>query len=77
MQPSGVREQSIRWQLRYRPRRERNCRFAAQPGHSDKRMAEKHYAHLSPGTIADTVRANFGEMGIVEMGKVERLGRGG
>src|ERR1700676_5086917 len=40
--------------------------IAAQLGHSDTRMVEKHYGHLSPGYIADTVRAAFGTLGIVE-----------
>jgi integrase len=31
--------------------------IAAQLGHSDTRMTEKHYAHLSPSYIAETVRA--------------------
>ena len=38
------------------------------------RLAEKHYAHLSPSYVADTVRANFGEARIVEKGTVRRLG---
>ncbi|ESW81605.1 hypothetical protein X772_22275 [Mesorhizobium sp. LSJC280B00] len=25
-------------------------------GHSDTRMAEKHYAHLAPSYVADTIR---------------------
>src|ERR1700676_1264033 len=40
--------------------------IAAQLGHSDTQMVEKHYGHLSPGYIADTVRAAFGTLGIVE-----------
>jgi integrase len=40
--------------------------IAAQLGHSDTRMVEKHYGHLSPGYIAETVRAAFGTLGIVE-----------
>jgi integrase len=40
--------------------------IAAQLGHSDTRMVEKHYGHLSPGYVADTVRAAFGTLGIVE-----------
>jgi integrase len=39
--------------------------IAAQLGHSDTRMVEKHYGHLSPGYVADTVRAAFGTLGIV------------
>lgn len=31
--------------------------IAAQLGHSDTRMTEKHYAHLSPNYVAETVRA--------------------
>jgi integrase len=38
--------------------------IAAQLGHSDTRMAEKHYAHLTPNYIADTIRANFPTLGI-------------
>ncbi len=38
------------------------------------RLIEKQYAHLSPVTVADTVRANLGEAGIVEKGTVRRLG---
>jgi integrase len=32
---------------------------AAQLGHADTRMTEKHYAHLAPNYIAQTIRANF------------------
>jgi integrase len=39
---------------------------AAQLGHTDTRMAEKHYGHMAPSYVADTVRAAFGPMGIVE-----------
>lgn len=31
--------------------------IAAQLGHADTRMTEKHYAHLSPNYVADTIRA--------------------
>ena len=31
--------------------------IAAQLGHADTRMTEKHYAHLAPSYIAKTVRA--------------------
>jgi integrase len=40
--------------------------IAAQLGHSDTRMVEKHYGHLSPNYVADTVRTAFGRLGIVE-----------
>jgi integrase len=44
--------------------------IAAQLGHSDTRMVEKHYGHLSPGYVAETVRAAFGTLGIVEPSNV-------
>jgi integrase len=31
--------------------------IATQLGHSDTRMTEKHYAHLAPSYVADTIRA--------------------
>jgi integrase len=40
--------------------------IAAQLGHADIRMVEKHYGHLSPNYVADTVRAAFGSMGLVQ-----------
>ena len=39
--------------------------IAAQLGHSDTRMTERHYAHLSPSYVAEAVRASFGTLGIV------------
>jgi integrase len=39
--------------------------IAAQLGHSDTRMTERHYAHLSPSYVSDTVRQSFGILGIV------------
>ena len=38
--------------------------IAAQLGHADTRMTERHYAHLAPSYIADTVRAAFGTLGL-------------
>jgi integrase len=38
--------------------------IAAQLGHSDTRMTERHYAHLAPSYVADTVRAAFGSLGL-------------
>ena len=46
---------------------------AAQLGHKDTRMVEKHYGHLAPNYVADTVRAAFGPLGIVEPAEVVRL----
>ena len=31
--------------------------IARQLGHSDTRMAERHYAHLAPSYVADAIRA--------------------
>ena len=47
--------------------------IAAQLGHADTRICEKHYAHLGPSYVADTVRAAFGELGIVEPDNVTTL----
>jgi len=33
--------------------------IATQLGHSDTRICEKHYAHLSPNYVASTIRANL------------------
>jgi integrase len=40
--------------------------IAAQLGHTDTRMVEKHYGHLAPSYVADTVRAAFGSLGLLE-----------
>lgn len=40
--------------------------IAAQLGHADTRICERHYAHLTQNYIADTIRANFPDMGVVE-----------
>ena len=47
--------------------------IAKQLGHADTRMTEKHYAHLSPSYVADTIRASFPTLGIVEAGKLRAL----
>jgi integrase len=39
--------------------------IAEQLGHADTRMTEKHYAHLAPSYVADTIRAHFPKLGIV------------
>jgi len=33
-------------------------------------MVEKHYGHLAPSYIADTVRSAFGSLGILEPSNV-------
>jgi integrase len=38
--------------------------IAHQLGHSDDRMTQRHYAHLSPNYVADTIRASFPKLGI-------------
>src|SRR5215831_12659797 len=38
--------------------------IAAQLGHADTRMVEKHYGHLAANYVADTVRPAFGTLGI-------------
>ncbi len=47
--------------------------IAAQLGHSDTRMTEKHYAHLAPNYVAETVRAALPELGGVEKRNVTQL----
>jgi integrase len=44
--------------------------IAAQLGHSDTRMVEKHYEHLAPNYVADTIRTAFDRLGIVEPSNV-------
>jgi integrase len=39
--------------------------IAEQLGHADTRMTEKHYAHLAPSYVADTIRAHFPTLGII------------
>ena len=38
--------------------------IAEQLGHADTRMTDKHYAHLAPSYVADTIRAHFPRLGI-------------
>jgi integrase len=40
--------------------------IAAQLGHADTRMTEKHYAHLAPSYVAQTIRANFPVLGLTD-----------
>jgi site-specific recombinase XerD len=37
--------------------------IAALLGHADTRITKKHYAHLMPSYVADTIRANLPDMG--------------
>lgn len=47
--------------------------IAAQLGHADTRVTEKHYAHLAPSYVAHTIRANFPELGLNEPSTVRPL----
>jgi integrase len=49
--------------------------IAVQLGHADTRMTEKHYAHLAPNYVAETVRAALPPLGIVERSNVAALAR--
>jgi hypothetical protein len=44
--------------------------IAAQLGHADTRMTEKHYAHLAPSYVAQTIWANFPVLGLEEPSRV-------
>jgi len=43
-------------------------------GHKDERITRRHYAHLAPSYVADTVRAAISGMGIVQPSNVQRMG---
>lgn len=47
--------------------------IAALLGHSDTRVCERHYAHLSPKYIRDAVRKRFPDLGIVEDDNIEHF----
>jgi integrase len=49
--------------------------IAEQLGHADTRMTEKHYAHLAPSYVADTIRAHFPTLGISDAAFVTTIGR--
>ena len=49
--------------------------IAAQLGHKDAKITAKHYAHLSPGYVADTIRAAFGRLGLVPESNITPLKR--
>ncbi len=49
--------------------------IAEQLGHADTRMTEKHYAHLAPSYVADTIRAHFPTLGIAGEGTVATMRR--
>lgn len=47
--------------------------IAAQLGHADTRMTERHYAHLAPSYVAETIRAHFPDLGIVPKSNVRPI----
>ena len=49
--------------------------IAEQLGHADTRMTEKHYAHLAPSYVADTIRAHFPNLGIARENNVRTMQR--
>jgi integrase len=49
--------------------------IATQLGHTDTRMTEKHYAHLAPSYVADTIRAALPELGGAEKSNVIGLAK--
>ena len=40
--------------------------IAAQLGHADTRMTERHYAHLAPSYVADTIRKALPALGLLD-----------
>jgi site-specific recombinase XerD len=40
--------------------------IAANLGHADTRMTERHYAHLVPSHIAQVIRATMPKLGLIE-----------
>ncbi|MGH7120111.1 MAG: tyrosine-type recombinase/integrase [Acetobacteraceae bacterium] len=51
--------------------------IAEQLGHADLKMTARHYAHLSPGYVAEMVRQAFGSLGIVPESNVTPIRREG
>ena len=49
--------------------------IAAQLGHADTRMTEKHYAHLAPNYVAKTIRASLPKMGLLRDSNVILLSK--
>ena len=51
--------------------------IAANLGHADTRMTERHYAHLSPTYVADVIRATMPSLALIEPpGRPKRLQQG-
>jgi integrase len=47
--------------------------IAEQLGHAGTRMTERHYAHLTPSYVGDTVRALFGKVGVLPASNLATL----
>jgi integrase len=47
--------------------------IAAQLGHADTRMTERHYAHLSPTYVSETIRASLPNMGLVDASNIASI----
>ena len=47
--------------------------IAAQLGHSDTRITEKHYAHLAASYVSDTIRAKMPTFGIAQPSNVVQI----
>ena len=47
--------------------------IAAQLGHADTRMTERHYAHLAPNYVSETIRASLPDMGFVAKTNIRSL----
>ena len=46
---------------------------AANLGHAETRMTEKHYAHLAPSYVAGVIRATMPKLGIVEHANIAKI----
>jgi integrase len=47
--------------------------IAAALGHADTRITEKHYAHLGPSYVADTIRSHLPRLGIVDTNNLSAI----
>lgn len=50
--------------------------IAQNLGHTDTRMVEKHYGHMSRSHVTDAIRAGAPRFGVVGKDNVEEIGRG-
>jgi hypothetical protein len=49
--------------------------IAANLGHSDARMTERHYAHLVPSHVAQVIRAAMPKLGLIEPNLIVMFGQ--